>query len=114
MARYAWVITQDLSNPFGEFDVMGDRPTDPEKLFPERVGVSGPSTATDEEILRALTEGDFFRILDDDGHPYYIGRCWCEDGTDSEDGFGPLDDWGRADVGATDIQYRKDGKWETL
>jgi len=102
---YAWVITQDLDNPFGE---------DSDPGLPSRVGLSGPSAATDEQILRALNTGAFFRLRDDDGHAYYIGRCWAADGPGSEQMFGPLDDFGRADVGATDIQYRVDGAWETL
>jgi hypothetical protein len=28
--------------------------------------------------------------------------------------FGPLDDFGRADVGATDIQYRDNRAWKSL
>jgi hypothetical protein len=103
---YAWVITQDLDNPNDE---------DPDQLgLPSRVGVAGPSTAADEDILRALTNGAFFRLLDDDGNPYYIGRCWSSDGPDSNDMFGPLDDYGRADVGATDIQYRDNRAWKSL
>jgi hypothetical protein len=30
------------------------------------------------------------------------------------DRFGPLDDYGRADVGATEIQYRVHGDWRAL
>jgi hypothetical protein len=103
---YAWVITQDLHNPYDE---------DPDQLgLPSRVGVAGPSTADDEDILRALNNGAFFRLLDDDANPYYIGRCWSSDGPDSNDMFGPLDDYGRADVGATDIQYRDNRAWKSL
>ena len=103
---YAWVITQDLDNPYDE---------DPQHSgLPSRVGVAGPSTATDEDILRALNTGASFRLLDDDRNPYYIGRCWSTDGPDSQDMFAPLDDYGRADVGATTIQYRQHGRWRSL
>ena len=72
MSRYAWVITHDLDNPYDE---------DPHQLgLPTRVGVSGPSSATDADIVRALTQGAFFRLLDGDANPYYIGRCWSADG----------------------------------
>jgi len=105
VASYAWVITQDLDNPYDE---------DPHGLqLPTRVGLSGPSAATEADILRALNTGQFFRLLDD-GNAYYIGRCWCSHGPGAQEMFGPLDDWGRADVGATDIQYRAGGRWQTL
>jgi len=104
-SRYAWVITQAPDNPYDEDIVLG---------LPTRVGVAGPASATAEDIRRALTEGAFFRLLDDDGNPYYIGRCGSIDGPGSEDMFGPLDDYGRADVGATEIQYRVNGDWRAL
>ena len=67
MATYAWVITQDLDNPFDE---------DPDGFdIPSRVGLSGPAAASEQDILRALNTGKFFQLVDDDGHPYYIGRC---------------------------------------
>jgi len=103
---YAWVITQDLDNPYDE---------DPQQMgLPARIGVAGPSSATAEDIVRALNTGAFFRLLDDDGNPYYLGRCWSTEGPDSQDMFGPLDDYGRADVGATTIQYRQHGRWRSL
>ena len=106
MATYAWLITQDLDNPYDE---------DPDGLeLPSRVGLSGPGAASESDILRALHTGQFFQLLDDDANAYYIGRCWCADGPGAPEMFGPLDDWGRADVGATDIQYRVNGRWETL
>jgi hypothetical protein len=106
MATYAWVITQDLDNPFAE---------DPDGFdISSRVGLSGPSAASEDEILRALNTGKFFQLLDDDGHSYYIGRCWWPEAAGQREMFGPLDDWARADVGATDIQYRVNGRWESL
>ena len=42
---YAWVITQDLDNPYDE---------DPQQVgLPARIGVAGPSSATAEDIVRA-------------------------------------------------------------
>ena len=106
MATYAWIITQDLDNPYDE---------DPDGFdTPSRVGMSGPSAASEEDILRALNNGKFFQLVDDDGHPYYIGRCWWAQNAGEREMFGPLDDWGRADVGATAIQYRVNGRWESL
>ena len=105
MCAYAWVITHDLGNPYN--DAPGPR-------TPSRVGVSGPSSASDDDILRALSQGAFFRLLDGDGNASYIGRCWSADGPTSPTMFGPLDDYGRADVGATTIQYRHQRQWRSL
>lgn len=51
-----------------------------------------------------------FRLLDGDGEIYYQGRS---DDRDSEEAFEPLD-WASAHAGATEIQYFRDGRWETL
>ena len=51
-----------------------------------------------------------FRLLDDDGEVYYLGRS---DDQDSEVAFAPLD-WATGYAGCTEIQYRRDGHWETL
>jgi hypothetical protein len=89
MSSYAWIITADLIN--------GD-------ICPSRVGVAGPRGATDEQIARLQAgEGHVFRMLDSDGEVYYAGRFLGD--KDSEDAFGPLDDFGRPDAGAVEIQY---------
>ena len=51
-----------------------------------------------------------FRLLDDDGEVYYVGRS---DDQDSEAAFAPLD-WATGYAGCTETQYRRDGHWETL
>jgi hypothetical protein len=51
-----------------------------------------------------------FRLLDDDGEVYYLGRS---DDQDSEAAFAPLD-WATGYAGCTGIQYWRDGRWETL
>lgn len=48
-----------------------------------------------------------FRMYDDDGELYYEGRC-------DEESFGPLDDFGKPNAGATSIEYFTDGKWSVL
>lgn len=73
----------------------------------------GPSTASPTDVLRALETGGFFRLLDGDGHPYYMGRCRSTNGADSQNMFAPLDDFGRGDVDAT-IQYHHNGRWTPL
>ncbi|NOR56995.1 MAG: hypothetical protein GQ474_00550 [Sulfurimonas sp.] len=52
-----------------------------------------------------------FRMLDDDDEVYYIGYS---NDCDSEKAFQPLDDFGMPNAGCTDIQYRHNGKWESL
>jgi hypothetical protein len=77
-----------------------------------RRGWTGPRDAPGElcEQLKA-GKGRAFRMRDDDQIVYYHGRYL---GPDDEDMFGPLDDLGRPDAGAADIQYRENGKWESL
>lgn len=103
---YAWIIIEDLDN--GHDD-------DTDLDLPNRVGVAGPRDATPNLIQEALDTGKFFRLLDDDGHPYYVGKIWT-DGTDDDDLFGPLRDYGTPDVGATTIEYRnhETKQWEAL
>jgi hypothetical protein len=80
-----------------------------------RVSVYGPGGITDSQCKNlAAGEGTRFRLLDGDGILYYSGRLLGD--AESEDGFGPLDDYGTPDSGCTTIQYLKPdtGKWETL
>jgi hypothetical protein len=98
-AAYAWLITKDHI-------------TEPGDDLPSRVGWQGPHDAP-AGLLERLNDGDglTFRMKDDDGEVYYEGRYL---GPDDEDMFGPLDDLGRPDAGAVDIQYREHGKWVSL
>ena len=88
---YQWTIT-----------VLDNRPAD----------IVGPSTATmtPEEIMNH-PERVFFQMRDADRElqamGYFIGE-W-----DSEDGFGPLDDYG-VSIGCVDIEYQIDKKWILL
>ena len=56
-----------------------------------------------------------FRLLDDDKEVYFVGLILdsalngCE-----EEAFAPLDSPLGTGFGCTEMQYRKDGKWETL
>jgi len=79
-------------------------------------GTFGPR-AIPATVIRALQsgEGERFRMLDDDGEVYYLGRFI--NGTDAEDEFQPLDCFGTPNAGCTAIQYwqtGKDGGWKTL
>lgn len=94
MSYYAWVITTD--------HLEGNKP----------VCVTGPHDATDEQIANAHEKGISFKIYDDDGELYYSGRYWELSG---DIDFGPLDDYGAPNAGATEIHYRnKSGKYVAL
>lgn len=99
---YAWIITKDhLEGGPGDSDV----------------GTAGPSRATEEQVELARTQGRPFKIYDDDGELYYEGRCWSADQDNGlgEEHFGPLQDFGTPNAGATEIKYKNDqGEWETL
>ena len=86
----AWIITKDL-------------------IDTDAVGVIGPRGVS-ETATAKLEAGDGFkfRMLDDDGEPYYHGL------SSEADTFDPLDDFGMPNAGCTDIQYRGRGGWESL
>ena len=48
-----------------------------------------------------------FRMKDDDGEIYYLGKC-------DRESFRPLDDFGAFNAGCTTIEYLNNGKWEAL
>jgi hypothetical protein len=109
-AIYGWVIDKDhLCDPGAGSGV-------------DESGVQGPRDAP-VDILEALAvgEGREFRMLDDDGELYYTGRIIVrgQGDTDRVSGsgwdFAPLDDFGRPNAGAVDIQYRDaSGTWQSL
>ena len=109
MSDYAWVITID--HLYEEAVKEGDFE------YKNEAGVSGPFGATDAQIAKALSKnGRAFRIYDDDGIWYYSGKLYEEPGTEGENDFGPLDDWGTPNAGATEIRYFNSSthRWETL
>lgn len=102
-STYAWIITRDLITD-GEAGVMGK-------------GTTGPRNASSEMLeLAEGPKGRTFRIYDDDGEHYYTGRIYSSEGPGSEDDFGPLDDFGAPNAGATEIRYYNGQarKWESL
>jgi len=87
---YAWIVDQDLTTS-------------------TRVGATGgPKSHT----IPPHGGGHKFRLLDDDGEPYYLGRFFGD--PSSEEAFAPLDDFGAPNAGCTEIQYLNNGQWETL
>ncbi len=100
----AFIITDDCISAF-----FGDNEQ-------TETGTFGPR-AIPATVIRALQsgEGERFRMLDDDGEVYYLGRFI--NGPDAEDEFQPLDCFGTPNAGCTAIQYwqtGKDGGWKTL
>lgn len=84
---YGWIITHDYTE-FDESDV----------------GVMGPR---DVKFTKAqILKGKAFKMKDDDGNIVYRGRI-----TGKGDGFEPLDDFGTANAGCTEIWYFEHGKW---
>ncbi len=99
MARYAWIIDTDhLASP-----ELGDE-----------AGTTGPRDITEDQAvaLHKRGEGARFKMYDDDGELYYSGRFLGD--SESEDAFGPLDDFGTPNAGATTIKYLRNGIWEIL
>ena len=106
MSTYAWIIDTDhLAEPGAE----------PGTLDGNAATVTGPGDAPDR-LLAKLQDGDGieFRLYDDDGELNYTGRLVPADLSDSDEGFGPLDDFGKPNAGCTYIQYKRAGEWETL
>lgn len=96
MADYGWKITRDHLDG-ADAGVYGPR------------GITPDQIATLDRAAKGTTRA--FRMYDDDGELYYSGRYV---GPDDECMFGPLDDWGTPNAGATDIRYWEHGKWERL
>lgn len=101
-----WVITKDFI-------------ADPNAKQPSNsnaVGMVGPRSAKlTVDLIISHTQGRKFRIRDDDGELYYEGIMVItpEEGDEAE--FRPLDDFGKPNAGATEIEYeREDGTWETI
>ncbi len=92
---YCWVITEDA---VAGYDGAG----------PSAVGKSGPAQAAAEDVAEALTAGRFFRLVDGKGRELAIGRLYDPSG---ENELAPLDDFGRRNLGALNIEFRTEGDW---
>lgn len=70
----------------------------------EMANIYGPSSISDKD-LAALKDGKGypFKMYDDDGELMASGKSLDND---SEDAFGPLDDYGGPALGCTTIAYR--------
>lgn len=98
-SSYAWVITYDHL----------------ESTHERIIGPHNSTEAQREILAHPRTNADKlarFRIYDDDGELYFSGYFLGD--SESEDAFGPLDDYGMPDSGATEIRYLRGEVWETL
>jgi hypothetical protein len=93
---YCWVITEDAVAGY-------------DGATPSAVGKSGPGQAVAGDVTEALAAGRFFRLVDGAGRELAIGRLYDPSG-DNE--LMPLDDFGRRDLGALNIEFRTEGDWQ--
>jgi len=92
---YCWVITEDTVAGYD-----GAEPT--------AVGKSGPDDAVAGDVTEALTAGRFFRMVDGKGRELAVGRLYDPSGQNE---LAPLDDFGRQNLGALNIEFRAEGDW---
>jgi hypothetical protein len=95
---YCWVITEDLIAGYDGAE-------------PSAVGKSGPDEAVADDVREALINGRFFRLADDRGRAYAIGRLYDPSGKNEQ---APLNDFGRATWDAERIEYRLEGQWQPI
>jgi hypothetical protein len=93
---YCWVITEDAVAGYDGAE-------------PSAVGKSGPDEAVAGDITEALTAGRFFRLVDGKGRELAIGRLYDPSGQNE---LAPLDDFGRQNLGALNIEFRVQGDWQ--
>jgi hypothetical protein len=93
---YCWVIIEDAIAGY-------------DGAAPSAVGKSGPGQAVAEDVSEALTAGRFFRLVDGMGRELVIGRLYDPSG---ENELAPLDDFGRQNLGALNIEFRAEGDWQ--
>lgn len=93
---YCWVITEDAVAGYDGAE-------------PSAVGKSGPGQAIAGDVTEALTAGRFFRLVDGQGRELAIGRLYDPSGRNE---LAPLDDFGRQNLGALNIEFRAEGGWQ--
>jgi hypothetical protein len=93
---YCWVITEDAVAGYDGAE-------------PSAVGKSGPGEAVAGDVAEALAAGRFFRLVDGKGRELAIGRLYDPSGTNE---LAPLDNFGRQNLGALNIEFRSEGGWQ--
>ena len=92
---YCWVITEDAVAGY-------------DGAVPSAVGKSGPDNAVAGDVTEALNTGRFFRLTDGKGRGLATGRLYDPSGQHE---LAPLEDFGRRNLGALNIQFRAEGDW---
>lgn len=93
---YCWVIIED--------SVAGY-----DGAAPSAVGKHGPGHAVADDVTEALTAGRFFRLVDRKGRELAVGRLYDPSGQNE---LVPLEDFGRQNLGAVNIEFRAEGDWQ--
>jgi hypothetical protein len=93
---YCWVITEDAVAGY-------------DGAVPSSVGKSGPAQAVADDVTEALNAGRFFRLVSGEGRELAIGRLYDPSGQNE---LAPLDDFGRQNLGALNIEFRAEGGWQ--
>jgi hypothetical protein len=93
---YCWVIIEDAVAGY-------------DGAAPSAVGKSGPGDAVADDVNEALSAGRFFRLVDGKNRELAIGRLYDPSGQNE---LAPLDDFGRQNLGALNIQFRAEGDWQ--
>ena len=93
---YCWVITEDAVAGYDGAE-------------PSAVGKSGPGHAVAADVAEALSAGRFFRLVDGKGRELAVGRLYDPSGRSE---LAPLDDFGRQNLGALNIEFRTEGDWQ--
>jgi hypothetical protein len=93
---YCWVITEDAVAGY-------------DGAQPSTVGKSGPDQAVADDVTEALAAGRFFRLVDGKGAELAIGRLYDPSG---ENELAPLDNFGRQNLHALNIEFRAEGDWQ--
>jgi hypothetical protein len=93
---YCWVITEDAVAGY-------------DGAQPSTVGKSGPDQAVAGDVTEALATGRFFRLVDGKGRELAIGRLYDPSGGNE---LAPLDNFGRQNLSALNIEFRAEGDWQ--
>jgi hypothetical protein len=93
---YCWVIIEDAVAGY-------------DGAAPSAVGKSGPGRAVAGDVTEALNAGRFFRLVDRNRRELAVGRLYDPSG---ENELAPLDDFGRQNLGARNIEFRTEGGWQ--
>lgn len=115
---FAQLLKQEEGEPYG-WIITKDHLYRPSSSDKDEAGTMGPSWISEELKAQLLAgEGREFRMYDDDNELYYTGKILTPESPEGggDEDFGPLDDFGRPNAGATEIRYydERKGRWLAL